>query len=251
VPLLANPKGFDLSAVAYGIWDDEYKKNPTNYGMRAEMNFDFQLFLSNGGKWTVEPPHWNFDINNTESGHGGMNKEGTAGSFLNSLFTVFPFVKEIAPGVHYYDCENRTCGSLIVFNPNRPDYWIPVTVREVVKEKLVYYKENDKMIYDFIKPLIDKMSEEELNSPAFNLSDDAILDVNGKGEGLQYMRFNPEYWDKSFPPSAIQFMTFLYSQSSTEDLEEHFRNNGYPKYSEKLLQEIDWGKLAGMIERKK
>lgn len=150
VPLLANPKGFDLSAVSYGIWDDEYKKNPANYAMRSEMNFDFQLFLSSGGKWTIEPPHWNFDVNNTESGHGGMNKEGTAGSFLNSLFTVFPFVQVIVPGVHYYDCENRTCGSLVVFNPNRPDYWLPETVREVVEAKLNFYRDNDKMIYDFI-----------------------------------------------------------------------------------------------------
>lgn len=120
LPVLANPKGFDLSAVAYGIWDDDYKKYTANYGMRSEMNLDFQLFLSDGGKWTVEPPHWNFDVNNTESGHGGMNKEGTAGSFLTSIFTVFPFVKEIVPGVNYYDCENRTCGSLVVFNPNSP-----------------------------------------------------------------------------------------------------------------------------------
>lgn len=93
------------------------------------------------------------------------------------------------------------------------------------------------------------MSAEELNSPAFNLSDDAILEVNGKGEGLQYMRFNPEYWDKSLPPSSVQFMTFYYKQSSAEELEEHFRNNGYPNYNEKLLHEINWRKLAGMIQR--
>jgi hypothetical protein len=251
VPLLANTKGFDLSAVAFGIWDDDYKKNPTNYGMRSEMNFDFQLFLSSGGKWTIEPPHWNFDVNNTESGHGGMNKEGTAGSFLNSLFTVFPFVKELAPGVHYYDCENRTCGSLVVFNPNRPDYWIPVTVREVVKEKLVYYKEKDKMIYDFIKPLIDKMSEQELNSPAFNLSDDGILKVNGKGDGLQYMRFNPDYWDKSMPPSAIQFLTFYYPQRSQEETDEFFTNNGHPIFGDVILCSIKLEELEGLIMLRK
>jgi hypothetical protein len=65
IPMLASPKGFDLSACSFGIWDDNYKKNPSNYGFRSEMNFDFQLFLSNGEKWVMEPPHYNFDINNT------------------------------------------------------------------------------------------------------------------------------------------------------------------------------------------
>ena len=40
------------------------------------------------------------------------------------------------------------------------------------------------MIYDFIKPLIEKMSVTELSSPAFYGSDDGILNVNGMGDGL-------------------------------------------------------------------
>jgi len=73
VPMLTNPKGFDLLATSFGIWDDDYKRNDCNYGLRSEMNFDFQLFLadlSRGEKWVVEPPHYCFYINNTESGHG-------------------------------------------------------------------------------------------------------------------------------------------------------------------------------------
>lgn len=250
IPILKNPTGFDLDAVAYSIWDDNYKLKNSSYGLRAEMNFGFQLFLSDGGKWTIEPPHYEFNINDTESGYGGILYEGKDGTLLKELFQVFPLVTEIAPGVCYYDCDARSCGSLVIFNPNRPSFWIPVSVREVVDAKLKYYKQNDKMLYDFIKPLVDKLSEDELNAPAHYGSEDGILKVNGKGDDLQIMRFNPDYWDTSLPPSAIQFMTFNYRIISSEDLDESYTNNGHPNYSQKLLKEIDWKKLAGMIATK-
>ncbi len=249
VSLLCDPKGFDLDACAYGSWDDVYKLKKSSYGIRAELDFKFQLFYSDGGKWIVEPPHYEFNVNNTETGHGGILKDGLEGSPLLELFLVFPIAEELAPGVVYYDCEARTCGSIVVFNPVRPPFWIPVTVREVVKWKLENWK-SDKMLYDFIKPVVDAMSEEELSAFAHYGSEDAILNVNGKGEGLQIMRFNPEYWDKTLPTSAVQFMTFAYSQPSPEDAAEHLKNNGHPSYYQDFLGQINWEKLAGMIARK-
>lgn len=250
VPMLKNPAGFDLNACAFGIWDDQYKLKKSTYGLRAEMNFGFELFLSGGGKWTIEPPHYEFNINDTESGAGGIINEGNYGSGLKELFQVFPLAEKIAPGVWYFDCEARSCGTIIIFNPNRPPFWLPVTVREVVDAKLKYFRENDQMIYDFIKPLVDQMSEDELNAPAHFGSEDGILKVNGKNDGLQLMRFNPGYWDRSLPPSAIQFMTFSYSLVSAEDLDESKANNGHPNYSQILFKETDWEKLSGMISRK-
>lgn len=141
---------------------------------------------------------------------------------------------------------------VIVFNPEKPAYWIPVTVREMADIYLEYYTNlKDEFLLPRLKMEIAEYPEEELNAPAFSGHDTHfILKANGKNQDLQIMRFNPEYWDRSLPPSAIQFMCFYYKQSSAEELEEHFRNNGYPNYNEKLLQEIDWGKLAGMIQRK-
>ncbi len=46
MPMLLNPKGFDLAATTYGQWDKYYKMNKCNYGLRTEMNFSFQLFYS-------------------------------------------------------------------------------------------------------------------------------------------------------------------------------------------------------------
>jgi len=115
IPIMANPRGFDLSVVLFGAWDDKYKKRKCNYGIRGELNFGFQMFFASGSKWTVEPPAYEFDINNTGTGHGtnfnfngfdnteddpslevSMNK--TAGE-LNDLFQVFQLEKEIVPGV--------------------------------------------------------------------------------------------------------------------------------------------------------
>ena len=46
LPLLTHPKGFNLWAYAAGMWDDHYQISDSNYGLRAELNFNFQLFTS-------------------------------------------------------------------------------------------------------------------------------------------------------------------------------------------------------------
>jgi len=262
IPVMKATRGFDLSVTLTGYFDDEYKAHPWNYGLRGELNFDFQLFLKEAygeGKWTVEPPHWSFEINNTEmGGHGGMLNEGDEGSFLKGLFMVFPLSKEIAPGVRYYDCENRTCGSLVIFNPDRPDFWLPVTLREVVQARLELCKDDTSM-YDYIKPLIDKMSAAELNSPAYcgGEDEDPILKVNGRGNGLQIMRFNPEYWDHSIPASAIQFLTFYYYEYCYACLkeddrkmadEEYFQNNGHINFSSEITKSFNFIELIELIQ---
>ncbi len=264
IPIMKANKGFDLAATLFGYWDDNYQKRSCNYGLRGELRFDFQLFLKekNGKeeKWTVEPPLWSFDFNNTETGHGGNLKDGSEDSLLKELFLVFPLVSEITPGVRYYDCPARTCGSLVVFNPARPSYWLPVTVKEVADAKLKFYKgdKNNKMLYDFIKPIIEKMSGDELKSLAYYGSEDGILNVNGKKDGLQIMRFNQNYWDRTLPPSAIQFITIGYSEygignQNESDKEtadtEYFKSNGHPNYSQVVRDSLPIRDLPKLIAK--
>lgn len=277
LPMFSNPKGYDLDAWAYPIFNDRYKLNICNYAMRSEVIFNFQLFLGSGGKRTVEPPHFGFYVNNTEEGHGAnpnykyFSKEeydpGQVRNFttsdekaineavikINGVFAVYPFVKELAPGVNFYDCGMGGYGVVVVFNPDRPDFWIPVTLRELADMYLEFYtSQKDEFLLPQLKKEIAELSEEELNAPAFYGHDEHfILKANGKNQDLQLMRYNPDYWDRILPPSAIQFMTFPYKQFSAEELEEHKRNNGYPVYLEMFLQEIDWEKLAGMIMKQR
>lgn len=243
IKLLAEPKGFDFETTFYGMWNDEYKTRDYNYAYRSEMDFAFQLFIVENGKktkWTIEPPHYEIDINNTEVGHGSNFDIGE----LKGLFAIFPMVKEIVPGVRLYGD-----GNLIVFNPTRPDFWIPVTVREVVNAKLSTYAREDKSLYDFIKPLVDKMTQEELDSPAYYGSDDAILNVNGKQDGLQIMKFNKNYWDQSLPKTAIQFIRLWYRPADEFDTEEHIKNNGHPHYGQLLMNELPLNELITLIKQ--
>ncbi len=246
IPVMKANKGFDLEVILFGIHDDEYTKLSCNYGVRGELRFDFQLFLKEEGKegkWTVEPPHWEFYINNTESGHGAPFEIGK----MKGLFAVFPLMKEIAPGVRLYGD-----GNLIVYNPARPDFWIPLTVREVVNAKLAFYKadESNRTLYDYIKPMVATMSREELDAPAYYGSDDGILNVNGRQLGLQIMRFNPNYWDRSLPPSAIQFMTFNYTPESEFDMAEYITIHGHPKYAQLISNSLRLKYLPQLLNKR-
>ncbi len=269
IPLLANPKGFDLPATIFGSYDDRYKKRICNYGIRSQLNYEFQLFYTEDGKeykWTIEPPHWEFDINNTEQGHGTnfCNYESykvqidnpaweaqldKATANLCDLFVVFPFEKEIAPGVQLFGD-----GKLIIFNPERPAFWIPVTVKEVLELKLAYFSiraDDKQIVYPYIKKVYDAMPQEELNAPAYSGGDDPITDVNGKKEGLQIMRFNKDYWDRSLPPSAIQFITMWYQPYNEAAMQEFIiNNNGSPSYPRLVMNELPLTELGGLIQKK-
>ena len=268
IPTLTNPKGFDISVTLFGTWDANYKKRNCNYGVRGELNFDFQLFLKDGGKWTVEPPNYSFDINNTGSGHGtnshldGFDYRYDAPSLevpmdkaagdLNDLFSIFPLEKEITPGVSLYGD-----GHLIVFNRDRPPFWVPVTLRELADMTLSFYtifknKEMGQQLLDELKKELTELSEEELNAPAYQGDEKHfVLNANGRTQGLQIMRFNKDYWDRSLPPSAIQFMTLWYPKLSEEETDEHFKNNGHPIYGQLIMNSVNMEKLAGIINRKK
>jgi hypothetical protein len=104
----------------------------------------------------------------------------------------------------------------------------------------------------YLKKEIDKLSAEELNSPAYDGNAELfVLNVNGKKNGLQIMRFNPEYWDRSLPRSAIQYMTLWYPQLSEAETEEYFKNNLHPHYGQLVMNSIKPEELAGLINQKK
>jgi len=265
--VLASPKGFDLHIWYFGMYDDRYKLRDCNYGVRSEVRFDFELFILENGKeikWIVEPPHFSMFLNNTASGHGSnyCNYEGykvqdddpsleipfkKAVAGLCDLFVVFPLENEFAPGVRLYGD-----GNLIVFNPDRPPFWVPVTVKEVMELKMTYYniRETDKQyVYPYLKEAFDKMTPEELNAPAYN-GGDPVFDVTAEKEGLQIMRFNKDYWDRSLPETTIQFVTLYYKFTDDAEMQESVQNNGHADYPALTVNAINLKGLAGMIQKK-
>jgi hypothetical protein len=267
--VMNSPKGFDLWVYLTGYWNDKYNKQPGNYGRRCELNFDFRMFYREGGIWKVEPPHWSFEINNTEAGHGTNSnlpgwdntkdpeslekKMDNAAADLNDLFRVFPFVRDIAPGVKLYGG-----GNLIVFNPDRPPFWLPVTVREVANYKLEYYKYKEVHLLPFLKEEIAKLTEADMNSPAYSGNEELfvlnvhpILEDQEKENGGKLMRFNPDYWDRSLPPSAIQFMSLYYPERTPEEKADFFKYNGYPIFGDVIMNSIRLEDLARLIAKNK
>ena len=281
IPMLTNPKGFDLTSTTYGSWDKYYRMNTCNYGLRTELNFNFQLFLSNGGKWTIEPPHYSFDINNTESGHPtninvayfdeskdnpALEKAiNTAALKINRIFPVFEFKKQISQGVDLYrEAADAYPHHVVVYDPDRPSYWLPVTVKEMADLYLEYYSlyqklEIDQLLLQELKNEIANIPPEELNSQAYmGHETNLVFRINGKEDGLigtekgfPLRKFNPDYWDRSRPTSDIQFMTFYYPQMTIGQMEESYKNNGHPFYSQLLVNQFDWSKIAGLIRKGK
>lgn len=268
IPLMKEPRGFDLETTIFSIWDEDYKLRVANYAMRCELAFDFQLFLLENGKetkWMVEPPRWSFYMNNTASGHGSnwCNYEGykvqvddpslekplgKAIAGLCDIFPVFPLEKEIAPGVQLFGD-----GNLVVFNPDRPPFWVPVTVKEALELRLAYYsiRPTDKQqVYPYLKKAYDEMSVEELNAPAYLSNHDAVVVVSAKTTGLQLMRFNKDYWNRSLPPSAIQFITMYYAPYNEKAEQEFIKNNGRPNYPQKVRDALPLAELASLIMKK-
>lgn len=160
----------------------------------------------------------------------------------------------MAPGVHVYkESVDGHFYHFIVFNPERPPYWLPVTLKELAEIHIEYYtSQKDEFLLPQLKKEIAEFSEEELNAPAyFGHDTHFVLRANGKNEGQQLMRFNPEYWDKTLPPSAIQLMTFYYPQMTEAHLEESYRNNGRPQYGQLLVNQVKWIDVAGLIMKGK
>lgn len=96
---------------------------------------------------------------------------------------------------------------------------------------------------------IDEMTPEILNAPAYE-GGDPIIEVTAATDGFPIMRFNKDYWDRSLPKTAIQFMTMKYQPISEEEMREHVANNGYPDYTTLSRDAINFGDLGGLIEKK-
>lgn len=275
-PMIRSPKGYDMRALSNWSWGDFTTVSEWEYGIPAELGFLFELFFADGTIWSIEPPRAGILINNVLGGQSGLyftpesivedsprvdpsliDKIRKATTELRKYFMIFPIKKELSPGVHYYESFPGERATVVAFNPNRPPYWIPVTVKEMADAHLAYYTlfqkvEIDRMVLSELKKEIAELSPEELAAPAYSGHDSHfVLKINGQGQGLQIMKFNPEYWDRSLPRSAIQLMSFWTSGYTEEQKAEDIRIRSYPNYPVIFANRINWSGVAGLIEKGK
>lgn len=289
-PALNPPKGYDASITYFGnTCDKRFEKE--EFGIASRIGFSFRYFyIENGVSQTATD--WaargtEFSINNplayiaSRIEESGFNTDDPphlkqplekALENLKRYHSINPLEKEIAPGVRSY-----AGGNVLIYNPDRPDIFIPVTVKEIIQAKLAYYKIKQEidslqyakvlaawakadfkpeksfqpMLYDAIKAEYDNFSSEELNERAYSSSNDGISMINARKEGVPIVRLNPDCWDKSLPKSALQFISIEYRTASPSELNSFpERNAGLAHYVGLFYNQLPIEKMVELIPKK-
>lgn len=199
--VLSEMKGFDGRARIYNSFACHQEGF---YGVPARISFEFAAWyrLKDGRevRGLIEPPEWSIYINEMQPGW-------TSGFSRKPDFIGVPEKKEpIAPGIDIYDGE-----CIVIYDPGRPDYWLPVTVKEAFDVVFAENKRNKdeiqrKMALEMLDGEWANISQSDWNKPA---TMSGMLSRVGTMEGFpKIMKVNPAYWDKSKPRSDIQFITF-------------------------------------------
>ena len=181
------------------------------YGVPVRIAFEIcSYFCNKDGKIvynTIEPPSWSLYTNDFIPGWSDIFDAA------HSYFTMPLRKKTVEPGIDVYDGE-----CWVLYNPDRPPYWIPVTVEEAFKAAREFAsKETNEVAAAYNKQFLDAewaaIPEEDRKKPAFfggGLSRVSASPGFGGQDSIfpQIMKVNPAYPDRTLPRSAIQFMWF-------------------------------------------
>lgn len=208
-PVLSDIKGFAGRARLHTM--SMTCKREVWYGVPVRIAFEIcSFFYNKEGKVvynTIEPPSWSLYTNDFIPGWSDIF-DGA-----HSYFTMPLRKKTVEPGIDVYDGE-----CWVLYNPDRPPYWIPVTVEEAFKAAREFAaKETNEVAAAYNKQFLDAewaaIPEEDRNKPAYfggGLSRVSASPGYGGQDSIfpQIMKVNPAYPDRTLPRSAIQFMWF-------------------------------------------
>jgi len=299
--VLGYPTGFDARVGLSAYCFDERSKMK-DYGIRGSIGISFHYFYTENGVshtatgWSAHgteiiinnPMYYistQFDEAEFKTDDPPHLKQPLekARENLRKYYTTAPVIKEIAPGVRLYASDAGTWfkGSLLIFNPERPEIWIPVTVKEMMETKLAYYKVKHEidsinyekmvagwakmnfnpdpdhtmrpMLYYVIKKEFESFTAEELSLPAFSgaSEESGISTINVCGEGRAVVKFNPACWDRSLPATAVQYMSWQYRPESELELEKFKpRNGGLTDFVGLFFNSLPVEKTGELIQKK-
>lgn len=208
-PILAGLKGFNAQVRL----DDISAVVRCSYGVPVNVEFELCAFFKNKKGEVVfnaiEPPEWELQVN----GMNGIGINSDNFDMNKCYFTVPLNKKNIAPGIDLYDND-----CYVLYDPSRPDYWIPVTVNEAfARAREFNEKETNEYALALKKQFLDKEWAEipsaDRDKPAYfggNLSRVSSTAGYGEQENIfpRIMTVNPKYWNTNRPKSDIQFMVF-------------------------------------------
>lgn len=267
-PVLKDIKGFD----GYCYLNGGRCNTKFGYGLPSTPCFFFETWSLRKGKevkQTVEPPQWRVEVNMTDKfcsngfnvsdysnaynptnpafSEKGANSSAVA---LRELFFLPGVKEEVSPGIDRYG------NNLILFNPDRPEYWNQVTIREAFRLLIDYYKQlPDKIQVETIVPMLDNefsnFSETEKDGFAYFGSQETVSRIGSVKNETPVMRPNSDYWNRKLPRSAIQFIWV--ESPGKEEVKRLLQSNlkaedGY-YYVYRLLDELDVNTLMPLIEK--
>jgi hypothetical protein len=271
-PVLADQKGFDCETYVY----TRNCPDKNGYGIPSELSFGFEdWFMNKGkeGKYKVEPPSWKLQVNHfgsflggtfgldaskpTEKPKDGFNFEKweSVNEKLQECFSIPGQKEELGNGIDRYNSE-----LIVVYNPERPPYYLPVKFRELVEWKIEYWKLHpDKIQSDMLSKLMEdeyaKIPEAERDGWAYNNTYDErlpFLHITPVPGPQPVVRLNPEYWNKKLPRSAIQILTYNRLTNTsiyTREKEDWLKHNAAGYSLDRFMEALDINMFTGLIEK--
>jgi len=271
-PVFINQKGFNCEVYVYA------KNCPDKfgYGIPSELSFGFgDWFMDKGkpGYYRIEPPSWKVQVNSfraftsgsyglgaskpTEKPKDGFNydKWKSVDEKLSECFYLPGEKEELDNGIDRYSSE-----LIVVYNPERPPYYLSVKFRELAEWKIEYWKLHpDKaqsdMMLEYLEAEYAMFSETDHDGWAYNNTYDErspFLKITTVPGSQQVVRLNPEYWNKKLPRSAIQILTFnrlADTKRLTREKEEALKHNS-PGYGLLRFEEaLDIKMFTELIEK--
>jgi hypothetical protein len=268
VPVLSVNKGFD--AIAYV--NQDIMNTKFGYGMPNTLTFFLETWSMKKGKevkWTVEPPQFRLELNKPQlfcsSGFNVSNNSSSstrtnpdfieeacdkATVALRELFFKPPGKQEIAPGIERYG------DTYILYNPERPHFWVQVTIREVYRRIMDYWRfQPDNLTKESMLTETEKQfsqyTEAEKNGFAYRGGKDLINKLGSEKNDMPVMLPNPEYWNRSLPRYAIQFLTIEIPDDATikQKIEKSWNNADGYYYVYKIFSELNINNLTEIIDK--
>jgi hypothetical protein len=223
--------------------------------------------------YKMEPPSWSIMVNSLDNVFGGnfslgaskpteKPKEGfnyekwkSVSDKLHDIIYLPGQKEELGNGIDRYESE-----LIVVYNPERPPYYLPVKFRELAELLIEYWKLHpekfqSELMLQYLEAEYAQIPESERDGWAYNNTYDErcpFLKITPVPGPQPVVRLNPEYWNKKLPRSAIQILTFnclTNTQIYTKAKEEWLKKNAAGYSLQRFLEAFDINSLVPAIDK--
>lgn len=267
-PVLANKKGYDGEClISGGRCSSKY-----GYAVPANIKFWFKTWSLRKGqelRWVNEPPQLIIEINQLDKFRdNGFNETDFSNSYnptnpafsekamsaataaVNELFFQ-PGVKDvIEPGIDRYG------DNVVLYNPTQPPYWEQVTIREVYRLLIAYWKvvpdiRQVEAMVPVLENELSSFSESEKDGFAYFGNPESLYRIDKVKNDTPVMRANPEFWNRNLPRNTIQFICLEMPRKEIliPKIEKSLKDGDGYYFVYRLQNEIDLVRVLTTIEK--